>query len=115
MCRQSALVVFFWFVAAILAVVTSDHPALTIGAIVACAYLYTRLCARNGGLSHALNVGMVWLVLAIVTEIAVTERSGRGWFALIGSPAHPLLRNVMLFVWIFAPALFARRETLRNH
>jgi len=35
---------------------------------------------------------------------------GRGWYAVLGSPARPLLRNIFFFVWIFSPALFARRE-----
>jgi hypothetical protein len=67
--------------------------------------------AREAGITHALGVGIAWLVLSIATEIALTTRVGHGWFTLLGSPDRPLLRNVLLFVWIFAPALFARRES----
>ena len=57
-----------------------------------------------------MGVGIAWLILAIVAEIAISSRLGHGWYALIGTPDHPLLRNLFLFVWVFAPALFARRE-----
>lgn len=115
----AALVFVFWIAAATL--VATCHVELdpvspaagavgTIASIAAAAYAYTRFCARCAGVSHALGVGIAWLVLAIVTEIAIASRTGRGWFSLIGSPDRPLLRNVLLFVWIFAPALFAHGE-----
>ena len=50
------------------------------------------------------------LILTVMTEIVVTTRIGHGWYALLGTPQWPLLRNIFLFVWIFAPALFARGE-----
>jgi hypothetical protein len=49
-------------------------------------------------------------MFGIVTEIAGTMRLGHGWYAVLGSPERPLLRNIFFFVWIFAPAIFARRE-----
>lgn len=110
----------FWIAAAALvatshgkvdALSTAGGGVVAIVSIVAVACLYTRTCARSAGVSHALGVGVAWLVLAIVTELAVTNGIGRGWYLLIGAPDHPLLRNVHLFVWIFAPVLFARRET----
>jgi len=115
----AVLVLLFWLAAA--ALVGTAHVELdplsssggtvaTIGAVFLVAYCYTRVCARNAGTSHALGVGTVWLVLAIATEIAMSSRLGHGWYALLGSPDRPLLRNVFLFVWVFAPAFFARGE-----
>ena len=117
--HPAVLVFLFWIAAA--ALVATSHGKVdarsaaggavaAIGSVVAVAWLYTRMCARTAGVSHALGVGVAWLMLAIVTEIAVTNRIGRGWYLLIGAPDHPLLRNVQLFVWIFAPVLFAQRE-----
>jgi hypothetical protein len=124
-------VFLFWIVAAVLA--AACHMQLdarwpfggavpTIAAILSAAYAYTRFCARHAGTSHALGVGMAWLVLAMAAEMTVSRRLGHGWYAVIGTPGRPLLRNVVLFVWVFAPALFAQREidtastsqTLRN-
>jgi hypothetical protein len=116
---RAILIVLFWAAGAI--VVATVHIELdplsatggavaTIAAIVVAAFCYTRFCARQAGISHALGVGIVWLVLAIVTEMTLTSRLGHEWYDLIGSPDHPLLRNVFLFLWIFAPALFARGE-----
>lgn len=116
----AALIALFWSVAA--ALVMLAHVKLaplagataTIAAIVAAAYCYTRLAAPNAGVTHALSVGIAWLALSLVTEIAIAARLGHGWFTLIGSPDRPLLRNVYLFVWIFAPALFARGEEIQR-
>ena len=84
--------------------------AATIAAIVLAAYCYTRFCARHAGISHALGVGIAWLVLGITAELVMATHLHRGWYAVLGSPDRPLLRNVFFFVWIFSPALFARRE-----
>jgi hypothetical protein len=114
---RGIVVALFWMTAAVLVVAAHVEldplsplggAAATIAAIVAAAYSYTRVVARDGGLTHALGVGIAWLVLSIVAEVTMTTRLGHGWFTLIGSPDRPLLRNVFLFVWIFAPALFAR-------
>ena len=84
--------------------------AASIGAVFVCAYCYTRWCARHAGVTHALSVGIAWLVLAIAAEIAMTAHLGGGWYDLIGTPDRPLLRNVFMFVWVFAPAFFAHGE-----
>ena len=82
----------------------------TSAAILVASWSYQRFRRHHRGFHHALGVGIAWLVLAIVTELVVTARLGHGWYALLGSPAHPLLRNVNLFLWIFAPSFFAHRE-----
>jgi CHASE2 domain-containing sensor protein len=115
----AALVVLFWIAAA--GVVGAAHTMLepvspaggavaTIAAIVLGAYCYTRFCARAAGISHALAVGIAWLVLGITTELVMAMHLHHGWYAVLGSPDRPLLRNVFFFVWIFSPALFARRD-----
>jgi hypothetical protein len=76
----------------------------------ATAYAYTRFAAREAGASHALYVGVAWLTLSIAAEVAMAVRTGHGWFTLLGSPDRPLLRHILLFAWIFAPVMFARRE-----
>lgn len=118
----AVLVGLFWLAAA--ALVGTAHVELdplsvsggsvaTIASIIVAAWCYTRFCARRAGVAHALTVGIAWLVLAIAVEMAMTARLGHGWYALLGSPDHPLLRNLFLFVWVFAPAFFAHREDER--
>ena len=115
----AGLVIVFWMVAA--AAVTAAqkrlHPfspagatVATIAAIVLAAWSYTHFCARHAGISHALGVGIAWLVLGIVTELLIAARVGHGWFGVLGSPERPLLRNVFFFVWIFSPAMFAHTD-----
>jgi len=104
---RCALAVAFWIAAAIV-IVAVHREACTLIAVVAAAYLYTRLCSAEGGVSHALGVGIAWLTLTVVTELIVARVSGHGWYTLLGRPDHPLMRNVTLFAWIFAPAVFAR-------
>lgn len=99
----------FWLAAATL-VATTHMAAAGIVAVFVCAYGYTSFCARNAGVTHALSVGIVWLVLAIAAEIAMTTHLGHAWYGLLGTPDRPLLRNVFLFVWVFAPAFFARGD-----
>ncbi|HJQ38516.1 MAG TPA: hypothetical protein VKB93_15365 [Thermoanaerobaculia bacterium] len=115
----AALIILFWVAAAGVAgaahtILEPISPAagavVTIAAIVLAAYCYTRFCARHAGISHALGVGIAWLLLGITTELVMATHLHRGWFAVLGSPARPLLRNLFFFVWIFSPALFARRE-----
>ena len=117
---RSALLVFLLWIAAAVLVATchieldarsgSAGAAAAIASIVVVAYAYTRLCARGAGIDHALGVGIAWLLLAIVVEITITSRIGHGRYSLIGTPDHPLLRNIFLFVWVFAPAAFAQRQ-----
>ena len=115
----AALVILFWIAAAaaVAAAQTELRPVspaggavATIGAILLAAFGYTHFCARCAGLSHALGVGITWLVLGIATELAMAAYLGRGWDVVLGSTDQPLLRNIFLFVWIFAPAFFAHRE-----
>jgi hypothetical protein len=113
------LVVLFWMAAA--ALVTTAHAELgrrspeaaavaTFATLIVTAYAYSRLVARQAGVTHALTVGTTWLMLSITAEVVLTTRAGHAWFTLLGSPDRPLLRNVLLFAWIFAPVLFASRE-----
>jgi hypothetical protein len=111
------LVFLFWFVAA--ALVVSAHRVdayssaagctAAVIALVATGGVYTRLIARDHGVTHALGVGIAWFVLSMAAEIVMTTHAHHGWFSLLGSPTRPLLRNLLMFVWIFSPALFARR------
>lgn len=118
----AVLILLFWLAA--VAAVAVAHAGLdpvspaggavaTIGSIVLAAFCYTRLCARQAGTTHALGVGIAWLVLGIVTELAVTMHRGHAWYAILGSPDQPLLRNIVFFVWIFSPAVFAERSDQR--
>src|SRR5688500_18389395 len=116
----AALVIVFWMAAAGAVVAAQKtleprHPATatvtTIAAIVGAAYAYTRFCAREAGVTHALGVGAAWLLLGIATEVAMVTHIGHGWYAVLGSPDRPLLRNVFFFVWMFGPVLFARRDS----
>ena len=112
----AVLVGLFWLAAA--ALVGTAHVELdplsvsggsvaTIASIFVAAYCYTRFCARQAGIAHSLSVGIAWLVLAIAAEMAMTTLRGHGWYALLGSPDRPLLRNFFLFAWVFAPTFFA--------
>ncbi len=115
----AALVAAFWVVAATL--VAAAHvtieprsrltgAAATIASVIATAFAYSRVAARRATVTHALGVGIAWLVLSMGTEIVLATQVGHGWFTLLGSPDRPLLRSVLLFVWIFTPSFFARRE-----
>ena len=116
---RATSVVLFWGLGAILTVAAhlATVPmtprvavAAKLGAIFVAAYAYMRLAARNAPVEHALVVGVSWLALGIVTEIVMAAAGGHGWFELLGSPEKPMLRDVLLFAWIVAPALFARQE-----
>lgn len=108
----------FWIVAALLVsvehVLLAHAPASLAAAaealtIFGVAFLYMRFAAREATVDHALGAGVLWLLLAIVTELAMTSHLHHEWYSLLGSRAHPLIRNLILFVWIFAPVIFARR------
>ena len=112
------LVVLFWILGAML--IEAAHVEIeprspraaavaTIAAVLITAFAYTRLVAREAGMTHALGIGIAWLVLCITTEIVFATHAGHGWFMLLGSPDRPLVRNLLLFAWIFSPALFAAR------
>jgi hypothetical protein len=117
----AAFVALFWAIAAVL--VAGAHlqfdrvsplgsAAVEIVVLIGVAFGYMRFVARDATVDHALLVGIVWLLLTIVAELSIQGYTHHGWFALLGTPARPMLRNVFLFVWIFAPSLFARRESI---
>jgi hypothetical protein len=76
--------------------------------IVSAGGLYARVCECPGSGKQALIIGAAWLLLTIVAEVGVSLRLGHHWYALLGSPEHPFLRNVTMFFWLFAPAMFVR-------
>jgi hypothetical protein len=114
----AVMVVLFWGVAALLVAATHQtiEPITPVGSVVAkvcaivlIAFAYVHLTVQKATLDHALFVGVVWLLLTIAGEIAMTMLSHRGWYDLLGSPASAL-RNVVMFAWVAAPALFARNR-----
>jgi len=66
---------------------------------------------RRATIDHALLVGVIWLILGVIVEVATSAHVHHAWFELLGSPAHPAIRNVLLVTWVGAPALFARYRT----
>ena len=113
---RTAPIFFFWAAAALLVTETgravgpvsrAGCVAVKTGAIVAIAFVYMRLTARTLSLNHALLVGAAWLVLSMAAEIVTASRLGHAWSELLGPP-DSALRNVLMFAWIGAPALFAR-------
>jgi hypothetical protein len=84
--------------------------AVKVGVLVLAGFGYMRIM-RESTLDHALLVGSAWLALAVVVEVFEASTTGRGWFDLIGSPSHPVIRTVLLIAWVGAPALFARNES----
>ena len=114
--KCATYIVLFWVVAAALVLAANYwleplSPALDgavkVGVLFAVAFGYMR-AMREATLEHALLVGAAWLVLAIVVEIFEASTTGHGWFDLIGSPAHPVIRAVLLIAWVGTPALFVR-------
>jgi hypothetical protein len=98
--------VIAWLVAAI--VVAAVPFALAKAAIViAAAFAYMQ---RRATLNHALAIGATWLVLAVVTEMAMSAHLHHPWYALLGPPSHPAMRMLLLIAWVAAPALFARES-----
>lgn len=79
-------------------------------AILAVAFVYMRLMGREVTIDEALFVGVAWAILAIIAEVVASARLARGWFVLVGSPAHDTARIVLLLGWIVAPAVFARKR-----
>ena len=82
-----------------------------IGSIVIVAAIYMRLLTPQATVTHALGVGIAWLMLTIVADMIAASLAGYGWYPFLGSPDRPLLRNIALFVWIFGPAVFARNSS----
>ncbi len=114
--KMLALVLLFWGLAALLVIAVQGRfpappvacAAIQMVTIVAVALAYMKVAASEATIDHALFVGTAWLVLSIVTELAMAAHTGHGWFEIIGSPTSSL-RNVLMFAWILAPALFATK------
>ncbi|MBK5260014.1 MAG: hypothetical protein JJE51_10500 [Thermoanaerobaculia bacterium] len=118
MTRSIALILPSWIIAAFLVaampgVVSPAFPlaivVAKIAAVVVVAFAYVKMSGGLNSLNEALLVSAAWLLLDIAAEMAVTIHTGHAWFALLGSPASPVLRGCVLLAWIAAPALFARR------
>jgi hypothetical protein len=116
----ATLMILFWAVAAVLVTIAhrTINPSYPIDAVLAkicaiglAAFGYFKFTAREATINHALMVGMAWIVMSIATEITATILGGRGWFALLGTPVDPVLRDILLFVWVGAPALFVRARS----
>lgn len=115
--KCAIFVVVMWAVAAGLVLAANYEleplsPAIDgvvkVVAIAVAAFVYLRICMPRTTFEGALAVGAAWLVLAIVVEVFEASTTGRGWFDLIGSPAHPAIRVVLLIAWVASPALFVR-------
>lgn len=114
--KTLALVLLFWCLAAFLVIalhrIIPTPPiacaALQTLTIVAVALVYMKVATGEATIDHALFTGTTWLVLSIVAELGMAAHVGHGWFEIIGSPASGL-RNVLMFAWILAPALFATK------
>ena len=111
-------VIGFWIVAALLVIgvhLTMHHVSVIgcdvakLTAIFVVSFVYMRFVAREATVDHGLIAGTTWLALSIVAELATSTHTGHGWFLLIGSPSS-LMRNVLMFAWIFVPSLFARHR-----
>jgi hypothetical protein len=116
---RMAIAIIFWAIAATLVVIMHQTlaPISVAASVVAkvftilfVAFAYIRLVARECTFDQALVTGALWLILGIVAEITVSRSLGTTWFVLLGSPANPLGRDVLLFAWVVAPPLFARRK-----
>ena len=104
---RCALVLLFWTAAAALVFYLGPLP-LKLAAIFAVAFVYMRCTRCDTSLDHAVFVGVAWLLFNIVAELVIGGIVGRGWYELIGSPAHAALRNLLMITWITAPAMFAK-------
>ena len=114
------LIVLFWAVAALLVLVahqeidsisTRAGVVVKIAVIIGIGFAYMALTARDATVDHALLVGTLWLLLAIIGEVVMTAHIGRAWFELLGAPTKPLYRCFLMFAWVAAPALFARARS----
>ncbi len=112
-----ARTLFFWVAAAVLVLFVHDmletvSPAgcaiLKMLAILGVAFAYMRMSGQALTVDAALLAGLIWAALAMAAEVVASAHGGRGWFVLLGSPAHKLVRDALLVAWIAGPALFAR-------
>jgi len=120
----AVLVTAFWVAGSILVIGAEraiepwsrrGGAAAAVAAIVLTAFAYTRRVASEAGVSHALGVGIAWLALSVFAQVAFDALAVDPWLTLLGSPDRPLLRHALLFAWIFAPAVFARRDARELH
>jgi hypothetical protein len=81
-----------------------------IGVLIVVGFGYMRRM-HESTLEHAVLVGSAWLALAVIVEVFEAATTGHGWFNLLGSPAHPVIRTVLLIAWVAAPALFVRTRS----
>ncbi|MBV8547156.1 MAG: hypothetical protein JO093_07335 [Acidobacteria bacterium] len=113
---RMAISVAAWIAAAMMVGVTNLQMAsspvaavvIEVAAILLMAVAYIKIACPEATLDHALFVGTTWVLLSIATELTMTARSGRQWFALLGTPANGGLRCVLLIAWLIAPAVFVR-------
>lgn len=113
---RAAIAAACWIAAALLVGVTNSQLAsspvaavvVEVAAILMMAAAYMRIACPEATLDHALFVGTTWVLLAIATELTMTARFGRQWFALLGTPANGGLRCILLIAWLIAPAVFVR-------
>jgi hypothetical protein len=96
-----------WLLAALL-VALVPFAFAKVAVILTAAFAY--MATRRHTLHHALAVGATWLVLAVVVELAMSAHLHRPWSDLLGAPAHPATRLLLLISWVAAPALFARES-----
>ena len=102
-----SLVILFWAIAA-LGVAATQQITVKMVIILAAASAFAVLTRVT--IETALFTGVAWAMLSIIAEIVAATNLSQPWFALIGTPAHPLLRDLLLVTWIFAPSLFVRRR-----
>lgn len=105
-----AVAVAFWIPAAF-AVAVVHLTAAKLVIILATAYAYMRIGARECTVDAALLAGIAWALLGIVAELVISAKASHGWFALLGSPRSAVEQDLLLMAWIAAPALFARRRS----
>ena len=117
--KGAICIVVSWVVAAGLVLAANVwlepiSPALDgvvkVGVLIGVGFAYMRIM-RASTLEHALLVGSAWLTLAVIVEVFEAATTGRGWFDLLGSPAHPVIRTVLLIAWVIAPAVFVRTRS----
>lgn len=76
--------------------------------IITSALVCVRWGAGDATLERALFTGIGWAVLSIIAEMIVVSNFSQTWHPLIGSPAQPGYRDVLLLTWVGAPAMFTR-------
>jgi hypothetical protein len=117
--RSAIPLLAFWSLAAFIVMAASlrlDRISATgsvlakVAVILLVAFAYMRLGVRHAAFEHALFAGIVWASLSLIAEMVMAIKVQHPWGALIGSPAHDILRDVLLLAWIAAPAVFARRD-----